>query len=129
MFSCSTLPALQPENERAVNEAEQLKFLRGIPEYKELSLAMHTNEVEALVATNSLYSKRTVSGGDPTYWLVTPQGENIFVMFAANGDCRGIQRMTPIPGDSLEQYLGKKEYEQWQAKRKRLQAKRDARKP
>ena len=57
-----------------------------------------------------------IDGDVITVWLVTTEDKNVFVGFAG-GKCTGIQRMQPIPKQTLNEAIGGSEYEKWMAKR------------
>ena len=99
---------------------EAMHFLRSIPEFQEIGLLIQPKELERIIETNGIYATKTVSNRQPTYWLLTERGENIFVMFTAEGDCRGIQRMSPIPVGAIEKQIGKDGYAAWQERLKKM---------
>src|SRR5437660_330699 len=95
--------ALEPTGAICAEAQEPgLEFLNPIPEFRGLSLKMSEEQLKAQVHKHVLYSKREARFGSlnqtnaVSYWLLTPEGENVFVGFAS-GKCTGIQRMQPIP--------------------------------
>jgi hypothetical protein len=102
-----------------------LEFLRKIPEFRDLSLKMTEEQLKVRIERHDLYSRRELQGERVSYWLVSAEGENVFVGFAS-AKCTGIQRMQPIPKQAMKDEIGAAEYNAWMGK---LKAKPKSRTP
>ncbi len=67
-----------------------LEFLSKIPEFRGLTLKMSEDQLKAHVEKHGLYARRELQNERVSYWLLTPDGENVYVGFDA-GKCTGIQ--------------------------------------
>jgi hypothetical protein len=94
-----------------------LEFLRKIPEFRDLSLKMTEGQLKVHIERHDLYSRRELQGERVSYWLVSTEGENVFVGFAL-AKCTGIQRMQPIPKQAMRDAIGGAEYNAWMVKLK-----------
>ena len=74
-----------------------LEFLRTVPELRGITLKISEQDFLKLVQSQKLEVKPDHSRtGETSYFITTPSGENIVVMFA-DGACKGIQRLQPTP--------------------------------
>lgn len=74
-----------------------LEFLRTVPELRGITLEINEQDFLKLVQSQKLEIKPDHSRfGETTYYISTPSGENVVVMFA-DGSCKGIQRLQPTP--------------------------------
>lgn len=107
-----------------------LEFLKKIPEFRDLSFRMSEDQLTSHIKKHGLYAKKDLKNDRVSYWLLTTEGENVFVGFAA-GKCTGIQRMQPIPKQMVEDSIGTSAYRAWMAERKKaeLEPKRDRQEP
>lgn len=94
-----------------------LEFLSHVPELREVSLKMTEEDFKTHVAKHGLYVWTETRKERVSYWVLTPEGENVNVGFMA-GKCTGIQRMQPIPKQLIKGRIGAAEYAAWMAKRK-----------
>ena len=107
-----------------------LEFLKKIPEFRDLSFKMSEDQLTSHIKKHGLYAKKDLENDRVSYWLLTTEGENVFVGFAS-GKCTGIQRMQPIPKQRIEDSIGASAYRAWMAERKKAESepKRDGQKP
>ena len=103
----------------AVSFAQErgLEFLSNIPEFRDLSLRTSEDQLMSHIEKHRLYVKKELQEKRVTYWVLTAEGENVFVGFVS-GKCTGIQRMQPIPKQLIKDKIGASEYGAWMAKRK-----------
>lgn len=92
----------------AFGQEHGLEFLSEIPEFRDLSLKMSEDQLKSHIEKHHLYSKKELQEQRLTYWLVTVDGENVYVGFAS-GRCTGIQRMQPIPRQLIKDEIGTSE--------------------
>jgi hypothetical protein len=74
-----------------------LDFLRTVPELRGISLEIREQEFLTLIKNRGVRITADRSSKPTGYWVTTPSGENIIVMFNDDGSCGGIQRMQPTP--------------------------------
>jgi hypothetical protein len=74
-----------------------LEFLRTVPELRGITLEINEQDFLKLIQSQKLEVKPDHSrAGETSYFITTPSGENVVVMFA-DGNCKGIQRLQPTP--------------------------------
>jgi len=95
----------------------RLDSLSKIPDLRDLSLKMTEAQLKSHVEKHGLYSRKETQADRVTYWLLTTEGENVYVGFAS-GKCTGIQRMQPIPKQRIVDQIGASEYQSWTTRRK-----------
>jgi hypothetical protein len=126
----STAVLLMLSSLSSVAQERGLEFLKKIPEFRDLSFKMSEDQLASHVSKQGLYAKKTLKNERVSYWLLTTEGENVFVTFTS-GKCAGIQRMQPIPKQMIEESIGTSAYRAWMAERKKaeLGPKRDRQEP
>ena len=79
------------------NPPQGLEFLGTVPELRGISLDISEEDFLKLVESQVLTIKiDRSSDGETSYYIATPSGENVVVMFT-DGACTGIQRLQPTP--------------------------------
>lgn len=92
--------------EETTSSDDRLEFLRPIPEFRDLSLDITPNQVIQHAKRHTLRVEvDNRPGGSSSYHLFAPGGENVIVMFNADGECTGIQRMRPEPAGERRIWL------------------------
>ncbi len=72
-----------------------MEFLGAVPELRGIDLDISEEDFLKLVEPQVLTIKiDRSSDGETSYYIATPSGENVVVMFT-DGACSGIQRLQP----------------------------------
>lgn len=100
----------------AADRERPLPFLAKIPEFKTLTLAITEPTLRTHAQRHRLFLREQKAAKGKSFWMITPAGENLIVMFGDDKKCRGIQRMRWLPKAALRASIGEADFLEWMKK-------------